>query len=438
MKCQKKNYIHKIFSVLVLLSIGLQNSPVLADTVQTKVGSLYLPKPFQSKSTTNFTDVIGWPDGLAPVAPSGLKVTKFAGDLINPRNIYVGPNGDIFISEANTEVHGIAKFFAWLIGATKADRLDKSANRITMFRDSNRDGVPDSRSTFLSGLHQPFGMLIIGNYFYVANTDSVWRYPYKTGDTVISQPGEKIHDLPGKGRHWTRNLLASGDGSKIYISVGSSSNVAENGIEKEIRRADILQINPDGSAEKIFASGLRNPVGIAWEPLTKTLWASVNERDELGDDLVPDYLASVKDGGFYGWPFSYYGGNIDPRIKPKDQRPDLVSSAIMPEVPLGAHTASLGLLFYKGDMLPEKYRNGAFITQHGSWNRSKPAGFKVIFVPFRNGNPTEKPEDFLTGFVADPLKNKVYGRPTMVAELADGSLLVSDDKSNIIWRVSKE
>ncbi|RYX93897.1 sorbosone dehydrogenase family protein, partial [bacterium] len=380
-----------------------------------------------------------WPAGKTPIAPAGFTVTKFADKFINPRNIYVAPNNDIFISEANTEVKGVLRLGAEVLGVSKAERLDESANRITLLRDTNNDGTPDLRTTFLTGLNQPFGMLIIKNHFYVANTNGLWRYPYKEGDTAITQAGEKILDLPNAGLniHWTRNLIANKDNSKIYISVGSGSNVAESGMEIEVRRANILEINPDGSGERIYASGIRNPVGIDWEPVTNTLWASVNERDGLGDDLVPDYLTSVKENGFYGWPYSYYG-KLEPRIKKEEQRLDLVEKAIIPEVPLGNHTASLGLAFYKGKSFPKEYHNGAFIGQHGSWNRSEITGYKVVFVPFKDGKPFGRPEDFLTGFIANVEKNEVYGRPVDTAVLSDGSLLVSDDTANTIWHVSKQ
>jgi glucose/arabinose dehydrogenase len=277
-------------------------------------------------------------------------------------------------------------------------------------------------------------MLIIGNNFYVANTDGLVKFPYKPGSTFITEKGKQIISYPGGPRHWTRNIIANADGSKIYISIGSSSDHAEDGIDKEQRRAMILEINPDGSGEKVYASGLRNPVGMDWAPGTQILWTAVNERDELGDDLVPDYLTSVKEGGFYGWPYSYWGKHKDPRVK--EEKPDLVDKAIIPDVPLDNHSAPLGLAFYTKTSFPAKYRDGAFIGQHGSWNKSTLAGYKVVFVPFKNGKPSGRPEDFLTGFIADKSSNKVYGRPVGVTVLQDGSLLVADDGSNIIWRVA--
>ena len=381
------------------------------DLVQTEVTSLTLPPPYATESVQNEGKAIGWEDGQMPQAPAGFKVEKFAADLEHPRWIYQSPNGDVFVAESNTK---------------------KSADRITLFRGGN----PAAKTVFMEDLNQPFGMLVLNNYFYVANTDGLLRFPYKEGQTKITAKGEKILDLPAGGynNHWTRNLLASPDGSRIFVSVGSASNVAEHGMDEEKRRANILAINPDGSGEEIYASGLRNPVGMDWAPGTNTLWAAVNERDELGDDLVPDYMTSVKKGGFYGWPYSYYGQNVDPRRK--GEAPEMVEKAIVPDVPLGAHTASLGLAFYDKDKFPARYHNGAFVGQHGSWNRSKLAGYKVVFVPFKDGKPSGPMEDFLTGFIADSEDSKVYGRPVGVTVLADGSMLVADDDSGTIWRVS--
>ncbi len=380
------------------------------------VNGVELPAPFATPAVRNSARVIGWKNGKTPVAPAGFVVTKFADSLENPRWIYVGPNNDIFVAESRTG--------------------NRSANRITLFRDNDLDGKPEFRSVFMTGLKQNLGMLVLKNSFYVGNTDGLMLYPYKTGQTSITDPGKKILELPAGGynNHWTRNVIANKDGSKLYVSVGSGSNVAEHGIDNEIRRANILEINPDGTGEKVYASGLRNPVGMAWAPGTSTLWTAVNERDNLGDDLVPDYLTSVKPGAFYGWPYAYFGPNEDPRRK--GERPDLVQKTIAPDVSMGAHTASLGLAFYDKDAFPAKYRNGAFVGQHGSWNRSVLSGYKVVFVPFTNGKPSGKMEDFLTGFISDTGSNEVYGRPVSVAVLRDGSMLVSDDSSNTIWRVS--
>jgi glucose/arabinose dehydrogenase len=407
-------------------------------TVATAADTVKLPAPYATKSVSKRVDIEPWPAGKTPTAPAGFKVALYAGELQSPRWMYVAPNGDVLVAESATIPNG--KVTREIIAALKLDKSRslraESANRITLFRDTNNDGQPDVRSTFLSGLNQPFGMLVLGNYFYVANTDGVLRFPYQPGATKIAGKGEKILDLPAGGynNHWTRNLLARPDGSKIYVSVGSGSNVQENGAEHEVRRANILEINPDGSGEKIFAAGLRNPVGMDWAPGTGTLWTAVNERDELGDDLVPDYLTSVKPGGFYGWPYAYFGPNEDPRRK--GERPELVKKTLVPEVPLGAHTASLGLAFYDKEAFPAKYRNGAFIGQHGSWNRSAFSGYKVVFVPFKNGQPTGPPEDFLTGFLVGGDSKDAYGRPVGVTTTPDGSLLVTDDAANRIWRVS--
>ena len=397
-----------------------------------------LPAPYETKSVKNFSKVIGWQDGTTPVAPTGFTVTKFADGLQHPRWIYVGDNGDIFIAESNTVLKGILQFGAKISRKIKTQHIGKSANRVTMFRDADKDGVADHRFVFAENLNQPFGMLILGNHFYVGNTDALLKFDYKIGDTLLNSKGEAIVSLPaGKyNRHWARNIITNQAANKIFIAVGSGTNVAEKGLDNEIRRACILEVNTDGSGESIYASGLRNPAGMAWAPGTNTLWTAVNERDELGDELVPDYLTSVKEGGFYGWPFAYYGQHADPRMK-DHQRPDLVKKSIIPDVTLGSHTASLGLLFYNRQAFPSKYHNGAFIAQHGSWNRKELAGYKVVFIPFANGKPSGPAEDFLTGFkVEGSADSEVRGRPVDVALLADGSMLVTDDVSNTIWRVS--
>ena len=386
------------------------------------IDKLALPAPFTTPSARNTSKVIGWPKSKMPTPVPGFEVSLFAENFDNPRQAYVLPNGDILVVEATREWPG------------RADRPDKSANRITLFRDTNGDGKPDIRETFLTGLNMPHGMTVLGNWFYVGNTNGVVRYPYRTGQTKIEGKGEKILDLPVDG-HYTRNLLTDPSGKKLYVAVGSASNVDEENVwEKDQRRAGILEINPDGSGMRIFANGLRNPVGMDWEPQTRTLWTVVNERDLLGDDLVPDYLTSVKEGAFYGWPFSYFGQNEDPRKK--GQRPDLVAKAIKPDYALGSHTAALGLAFYQGKSFPERYRGGAFIGMHGSWNRSKMVGFKVAFVPFANGKPAGPIEDILTGFIADENKFEAYGRPVGVTFAPDGSLLVADDSGGKVWRVT--
>ena len=395
-----------------------------------------LPGAFSTGSAKNFSEIIGWKDGEMPIAPNNFVVSRFADELDHPRWIYVGANGDIFVAESNTILKGIKKVGAKISHKIKTHDYGESANRITMFRDADKNGVYEKRFVFAENLNQPFGMLIIDKSFYVANTDGLMKYDYTTGDTMLTT-GKKIVDLPAGGynNHWTRNIITNDAKNKIYISVGSGTNVAEHGLANEIRRASILEVNLDGSGEKIVAHGLRNPVGMDWAPGTQTLWTAVNERDGLGDELVPDYFTSVTPGGFYGWPFFYYGQHKDPRMEGL-QSPDAIAKVITPDVSLGSHTASLGLLFYRNNSFPAKYKNGAFITQHGSWNRSVLSGYKVIFIPFTNGKPAGEAEDFLTGFVQDLSKSKVHGRPVGIAVLDDGSMLVSDDGSNIIWRIS--
>ena len=421
-----------IKNILLLTFISFLAVTVNSQTtkVKTAVEEVILPEPFATASVRNNSKTIGWSGGKTPVAPSGFTVTKFADSLDNPRWMYVAPNGDIFVSEANTVSDGFKKT------GIESNSRNTSKNCVLLLRDANQDGVPEIKQIFLSGLNRPFGMLILGNKFYVANTDGLWMYPYQTGQTEMTAQGTKILDLPAGGynNHWTRNLLASRDGKKIYVTVGSGSNVAEHGIENEKRRADILEINPDGSGERIYAGGLRNPIGLAWAPGTNILWTAVNERDELGDELVPDYTTSVKENGFYGWPYAYFGTHEDPRRK--GERPDLVSKTIVPDVSLGSHTASLGIAFNEKNYFNSNYNGGLFIAQHGSWNRSELTGYKVVFVPFKNGKPTGPMQDFLTGFIADNATSKVYGRPVGVVFLTDGSLLVTDDAGNTIWRVT--
>lgn len=383
--------------------------------VKTAIGDLTLPAPYATESKTKNSKVIGWPEGKTPKAPEGFTVTKFADGFENPRWSYIAPNNDIFVVESGTRT---------------------SKNQIIVLRDKDKDGKFETREVFLKDLNRPFGMLILKDFFYVANTDGLYRYPYKNAPLKLETQGVKIVELPAGGynNHWTRNIISNPEETKIYVAVGSGSNVGENGMDKEVRRAAILEINPDGTGEKIYAEGLRNPMGMDWNPVTKELWTAVNERDELGDDLVPDYITSVKLNGFYGWPYSYYGNNLDPRMK--GERKDLAAKAIVPDVPVGSHTASLGLAFYTKDAFPAKYKNGAFVGQHGSWNRSIISGYKVLFVPFANGKPSGKPEDFLTGFVANADTAEVYGRPVAVTVMKDGSLLVNDDSGNTLWKVT--
>lgn len=395
--------------------------------------------PAPAKSHINFAKVVGWKDGRLPTVPAGFTITKYADNLESPRWMYVLPNGDVLVAETNAKYPVLLQAGAVVSGAAKANNITRCPNRITLFRDTNKDGLPDMRETFLDeerGLNQHLGMLVIGNWFYVANTDALLRYPYQPGQTKLTGKGEKILDLPisGINMHWGKNLIASPDNSKIYIAVGSATNIADQGMDKELLRANILEINPDGSGMRVYASGLRNPMGMGWAPGTKTLYTVVVERDFLGDELVPDYFTSVKENGFYGWPWTYFGQNIDDRVK--EPQPDLVKKAIVPDVNMGAHTTNMGLSFYTGKTFPEKYHNGAFITQHGSYNREELAGYKVVYVPFRNGKPSGPPEDFITGFIVEKGKDEVYGRPLGITMMNDGSLLVSDDKTNIVWRIT--
>ncbi len=404
----------------------------------------YGPRPTlaepKKSDTKKYSTMSKWPAGELPKAPEGFRVQRFAEGLVSPRWIYVLDDGSVLVAEASTkpkpartpEDEAKQKLLQ------QSGSMRESADRITWLRDANGDGIAEQRAVFLAGLSQPLGMAVVRDGFYVANTDAVMRYPWKPGLQSIQGKGEQILELPAGGynNHWTRNLLANSAGTKLYVSVGSASNIAEHGIAEERRRANILEINPDGSGERIYASGLRNPVGMDWEPVTGRLWAAVNERDNIGDDLVPDYITSVRPGGFYGWPWSYFGSNVDARVQPAE--PDFVKKAIVPDFAVGAHTASLGFTFYKANAFPERYRGGAFVGQHGSWNRTAFSGYKVIFVPFREGRPAGPVEDFLTGFLADPANGTTYGRPVGVAVDRTGALLVADDTGDVIWRISAD
>jgi glucose/arabinose dehydrogenase len=380
----------------------------------------------------------GWPDDATPKAAAGLSVQAFATDLDHPRWIYVLPNGDVLVAETNApkrpdDAKGIkGLFFKYF--QKRAGGAVPSANRITLLRDGDRDGIAETRTVFLSGLRSPFGMTLVGDQLYVANTDAIVRFPYTTGATRIAAAGTKVIALPA-GRlnhHWTKNVIASTDGSRLYVAIGSNSNVAENGIEKEAGRAMVWEVDLRTGTHRVFAWGLRNPVGLAWEPERGALWVAVNERDELGSDLVPDYMTSVREGGFYGWPYSYFGQHVDSRVKPP--RPALVSRAIVPDYALGPHTASLGLSWSGATSLPAAFRRGMFVGQHGSWNRAPRSGYKVIFVPFASGMPAGDPIDVLTGFVLE--NGKAMGRPVGVAIDRTGALLVADDVGNAVWRVT--
>ncbi|MBD9634352.1 PQQ-dependent sugar dehydrogenase [Pseudomonas sp. PDM19] len=396
-----------------------------------------LPEPQSSLlPTVNIANATGWPADQKPRAAEGLEVQRFADKLEHPRWLYVLPNGDVLVAESSApprEESGGLK--DWVAGKVmeKAGANVPSANRITLLRDADGDGVPEQRSVLLEGLFSPFGMALVDNWLYVANADAVVRFPYKTGETTISAKAEKVVDLPGGpiNHHWTKNILASPDGHYLYATVGSNSNVGENGLDAEKNRAAILQIDLSNRNVRVFASGLRNPNGLDWEPNSGALWTAVNERDELGNDLVPDYMTSVKDGGFYGWPWSYYGQHVDKRVEPP--LPDRVAEALVPDYALGAHTASLGLAFYQGSLLPERYRGGVFIGQHGSWNRKPRSGYQVVFIPFGGGKPNGQPVTVLDGFIND--NDEAMGRPVGVAVDKFGGLLVADDVGNTVWRL---
>ena len=397
-----------------------------------------LPAPKRSLiPTVDIAPAKGWPEGGKPRAAQGLEVQALAHGLDHPRWLYVLPNGDVLVAESNrpqtpeTRQSGVR---AWVMGKVmaKAGAGVPSADRITLLRDVDGDGVAETRSVFLKGLHSPFGMALVGDTLYVANADAIVRFPYKEGATAITEAGQRLAPLPaGLNHHWTKNILASRDGSKLYATVGSNSNVGENGLENEINRAAILEVDVKSGGTRLFASGLRNPNGMAWEPRTGALWTVVNERDEIGSDLVPDYLTSVKDGGFYGWPYSYYGQHVDARVEPP--RPELVAKAIVPDYALGAHVAALGLAFAEGAQLGPAYASGAFIGQHGSWNRKPLSGYNVVYVPFADGKPNGMPVEILGGFVNG--EGEAYGRPVGVAVDKRGALLVADDVGNVVWRV---
>ncbi|MFQ8433543.1 PQQ-dependent sugar dehydrogenase [Amaricoccus sp. W119] len=400
-----------------------------------------LPAPRESLlPTVHIAKAEPWRDGEAPVAAPGLEVRAFATGLDHPRWLHVLPNGDVLVAESDAPAEHDDTGFAPRTWAMKlvmgqAGSGGPSANRITLLRDADGDGATEYSGVFLDGLNSPFGMTLSGGKLYVADTDALLAFPYRDGETRITAPGEKIADLPAGGinHHWTKDVIASPDGRALYVTVGSNSNAAENGLGVELARAGVLEIDPATHRVRQFASGLRNPNGLAWQPDSGALWVAVNERDELGGDLVPDYMTSLRDGGFYGWPYSYYGGHVDPRVEPA--RPDLVAKAIVPDYALGPHTASLGLAFNKGDALGPLYRDGAFVGQHGSWNRVPRSGYKVIFVPFAGGKPAGPPRDVLTGFLG--ADDAAHGRPVGVAIDRTGALLVADDVGGRVWRVTR-
>ncbi|MDE1150765.1 MAG: sorbosone dehydrogenase family protein [Azospirillaceae bacterium] len=387
----------------------------------------------------NVAKVVGWKDGEAPAVAQGLKIKALATGLQHPRSLYVLPNGDVLVVESLAPKGEPVKrpkdlIMHWVESLATSGGQTKGSNRITLLRDADGDGVPETKTVFLDHLNSPFGVALVGNDLYVADTDALIRYPYTEGDTQITAPGTTLTPLPGGpiDHHWTKSLVASPDGTKLYVGVGSNSNITENGIEAEKNRAAIWEVDRATGRWRIYADGLRNPNGLSWEPQTSTLWTVVNERDELGPNLVPDYMTSVKDGGFYGWPYSYYGQNVDPRVMP--QRPDLVARAIVPDYALSSHVAPLGMAFYTGTSLPATYQGGAFVGEHGSWNRKILNGYKVVFIPFSNGQPNGKPQDVVTGFLDQD--NKAHGRPVGLAVDKGGALLIADDVGNTVWRVS--
>ena len=398
-----------------------------------------LPPPNKTLlPTVNIAPAQPWADGEKPTPANGFALTEFARGLDHPRWLLVLPNGDVLVAETNApkRPEDGDSIKGWVQGLVqkRAGAGVPSADRISLLRDADGDGIAEMKTVFIEGLHSPFGMALVGDTLYVANTDAILKFPYVTGETHIDEAGVKVADLPAGpiNHHWTKNIIASADGSKLFATVGSNSNVAENGIDAETNRADILEIDPATGHSRVFASGLRNPNGMDFQPQSGVLWTVVNERDEIGSDLVPDYMTSVKDGAFYGWPYSYYGQHVDVRVKP--QRPDLVASAIAPDYALGPHTASLGLAFYNAALFPQHYSGGAFIGQHGSWNRKPHSGYKVIFVPFAKGIPSGDAEDVLTGFL-DKDEN-AQGRPVGVVVDKAGAVLVADDVGNRIWRLT--
>ena len=398
-----------------------------------------LPEPKHTLiPTINIAPATGWPAGVMPIAMAGLTVTSLAIGLDHPRWISVLPNGDVLVAESNAppkseDGKGIKGRVMKMVMA-RAGAGVPSANRITLLRDADGDGQAEIRSVFLQNLNSPFGMVVIANDLYIANSDAVVRVPYLAGQTSITVAPVKVLDLPSGpiNHHWTKNIIASPDGSKLYVTVGSNSNVAERGMDVEEGRAAIWEVDVKTGTHRIFASGLRNPNGMGWAPETGALWTVVNERDEIGSDLVPDYLTSVKDGAFYGWPYSYYGQNVDVRVNP--QQPEMVAKAIAPDYALGSHVAPLGMAFSEGNALPPSLANGVFVGEHGSWNRRPHSGYKVVFVPFSSGQPAGLPVDVLTGFLSP--EGNAYGRPAGVAIDKRGALLVADDVGNVIWRVA--
>jgi glucose/arabinose dehydrogenase len=437
-------------AMLSVLSACTSDGPPPGDSTQVAsaaVGAVYapgtgptpaLPEPESSLiPTVRIAPAVGWADDAMPTPADGFAVTAFARDLDHPRTLYVLPNGDVLVAETNAppkpeDGKGL-KGTVMKAVMKKAGAGVPSANRITLLRDGDGDGVAETRTVFLENLMSPFGMALVDDTFYVANADAVVKFPYSKGETSITAAPVKVADLPGGPitHHWTKAMVASRDGSRLYVGVGSNSNIAENGMDAETSRAAILEIDPGSGATRVFASGMRNPTAMDWHPATGALWTVVNERDELGDNLVPDYLTMVREGAFYGWPWSYYGQHVDTRVEPRN--PAMVAKAVPPDYALGSHVAPLGLSFYTGNQLPARYRNGVFIGLHGSWNRDPPSGYTVSFVPFANGRPSGPMQDVLGGFVN--ASGDAQGRPVGVAVDARGGVLVADDVGNAVWRL---
>jgi glucose/arabinose dehydrogenase len=424
--------------ILALALLGALSVNALAQQYAPGFGpNPKLPAPEKSLiPTMNIAPAEAWPKGTRPTPAAGLVATAYGTGLDHPRWLYVLPNGDVLVAESNKpgnapKEDGIKAKVQGMV-MKKAGAGVESPNRIILLRGIGTNGAAATKTTFAQDLNSPFGMTLVGSDLYIANADALWRFPYKTGETTLSGKGTKVMDLPaGLNHHWTKNVVAAPDGKKLYVTVGSNSNVADNGMEVEQGRATIWEYDIASGKSRIYASGLRNPNGMDFQPQTKMLWTAVNERDEIGNDLVPDYMTSVKEGAFYGWPYSYYGQHVDDRVKP--QKPDLVAKAIPPDYALGAHTASLGLAFYNANLLPQ-FKNGALIGQHGSWNRKPYSGYKLIFVPFADGKPSGPPQDVLTGFLSKD--GKAYGRPVGVAVDKQGAILLADDVGNIVWRIT--
>jgi glucose/arabinose dehydrogenase len=432
-----------LVTALVILPLAACGSSQKIDPNSQFGADPFLPEPHeQLVADVGVFETVGWKRGETPTVPAGFQITAVAQGLSNPRNVLALPNGDILIVESRNEGGEPVQrpkdpIRDWIMSRahsqTKSGQAPKASNRITLVRDANGDGQPEGRSVLVDHLNAPFGVAVLNGFLYVANTDAIVRYPFAQGQTRITAPGVKLLDLPAGpiNHHWTKSLTASPDGTRLFVSVGSNSNAMERGADAERDRAAILEVDPRTGLAKPYATGLRNPNGLTFYPGSNTLWTVVNERDELGPNLVPDYMTSVRRGGFYGWPYSYYGQHVDPRVRP--QRPDLVARAIRPDYALSSHVAALGLTFYTGTSFPKRFSGGAFVGEHGSWNRTDPHGYKVAFIGFRDGRPVGIPQDFVTGFLKD---GKARGRPVGVAVDRTGALLVADDVGNTLWRVS--